>query len=761
MDNAYTNNIENSIEKDQKSLNTISSKPNNIIKKQENSFRKESFEQELMQELKNKFQLYLSKLISNDTREIALKEAKKFTERTIQKEKSKTLYVENEDKTTWGSKNKNFLKKGTGNYSVTESQCRINIPEALEKRPSIKEFIQKNPYQPDRKSVEVLYKENSKVKVYGRTPNSQIFETQSLLPNYGFIKDHAGEKFNKKIEEIKYKNKNHKDSEIKLGFDGKDQFNKLYQNKNPCNIKSDDSNQGDHDPPTRKSQEKIKEGHFFLFKKNPQKNLFDDLEMETKDGKESANQNLGFVLKKKAEDTPTKDYKQPEFILKKKSGDKLKDSEVTDELILKKENETKDHKEDCEVGMKFILKKKPSIEEKNLRNHKETKDLELDNKFVLKKKNQGKDLQIITDFNLKNGKNLESFKDNLKSHHSLSKAYLSSDRLFSIEENSSRLKDSGVKPFDPMVSKELKKKNPETRNLQIKPVQNIEIKPVKKMAPKVIHRQSSLAVQSPKYALINSPKNPLKIEFIDPIKNKNSKEIQTSIDSHIIPMNPPKSLESNFYDSIYKRIHKNMLKTQNQMQIKFEKINKELLSVEKRLDFAQDAIKSIKREKPEPKLSQTIIKKTIGVQTTPGSIGSTPKSKLQGPIRSFSLPDGRSIDYMDPLTFSWSKALNLVAIGDINAAYETIISTGDDIYLIRLMHQTSPYIGKLKPNIASQVLNKLMKIIQSSFIQKIGFSWLSQAKGLSGFKELDGPEKLEVYERVQSTYELIAKGIYN
>lgn len=93
---------------------------------------------------------------------------------------------ENSDEVGWGIGNKGFLKKGSGNYSVVEACGQIDLDKARENRPSVKEFLLRKPFSYFTKSVEILFKENSRINIYER-PTSTIFEIEAPSADFSLV----------------------------------------------------------------------------------------------------------------------------------------------------------------------------------------------------------------------------------------------------------------------------------------------------------------------------------------------------------------------------------------------------------------------------------------------------------------------------------------------------------------------------------------------------------------------------------------------
>ena len=75
----------------------------------------------------------------------------------------------------------------------------------------------------------------------------------------------------------------------------------------------------------------------------------------------------------------------------------------------------------------------------------------------------------------------------------------------------------------------------------------------------------------------------------------------------------------------------------------------------------------------------------------------------------------------------WKKTLEFVEKNNLNEAYKNVLSSGDDIYLLRLVFLTGPVINILKEDIAIKVLMRINMINRGQQIQNILINLISQS----------------------------------
>ena len=71
------------------------------------------------------------------------------------------------------------------------------------------------------------------------------------------------------------------------------------------------------------------------------------------------------------------------------------------------------------------------------------------------------------------------------------------------------------------------------------------------------------------------------------------------------------------------------------------------------------------------------------------------------------------------ITKTWKNALYQIENGNPNEGYNTILNSGDDIYLLRLVCITGPIFDQLSPEIAKRILMRINMISRSHQIQSL------------------------------------------
>ena len=68
----------------------------------------------------------------------------------------------------------------------------------------------------------------------------------------------------------------------------------------------------------------------------------------------------------------------------------------------------------------------------------------------------------------------------------------------------------------------------------------------------------------------------------------------------------------------------------------------------------------------------------------------------------------KNISLESKINSIWLKCLDLISRNKISEAYNLIISSKDDIYLLRLVYLTGPVLNSLDDNIAIKVLKRII-----------------------------------------------------
>jgi len=122
-----------------------------------------------------------------------------------------------------------------------------------------------------------------------------------------------------------------------------------------------------------------------------------------------------------------------------------------------------------------------------------------------------------------------------------------------------------------------------------------------------------------------------------------------------------------------------------------------------------------------------------------------------------------SILMLDPVTRAWVDALSFLDSEDYQSAYEIILSTGDDIYLLRLVSHTGPVIKYLHPKTAAQVIKKMNQIVRCNIFPVFTTDWIEESQKSGVFKTFNSKDQneyldtLDLFSQDKSDSELAEK----
>ena len=87
--------------------------------------------------------------------------------------------------------------------------------------------------------------------------------------------------------------------------------------------------------------------------------------------------------------------------------------------------------------------------------------------------------------------------------------------------------------------------------------------------------------------------------------------------------------------------------------------------------------------------------------------------------------------------------------GNFEEAYKRVLNTGDDIYLLRLMHKTGVCLKQLNNETSKVVLHRLGMILNSNFLENLGMNWINEAIRDRVYQKLHSEDKQIIYESIQ------------
>ncbi|XP_044473933.1 microtubule-associated protein TORTIFOLIA1-like [Mangifera indica] len=80
----------------------------------------------------------------------------------------------------------------------------------------------------------------------------------------------------------------------------------------------------------------------------------------------------------------------------------------------------------------------------------------------------------------------------------------------------------------------------------------------------------------------------------------------------------------------------------------------------------------------------------------------------------------------DPVWISWTNAMDALQSGDMDTAYAEVVSTGDDLLLVKLMDRSGPVIDQLSSEIANEVFHAIGQFLLEQNLFDICLSWIQQ-----------------------------------
>ncbi|KAH8494568.1 hypothetical protein H0E87_021099 [Populus deltoides] len=80
----------------------------------------------------------------------------------------------------------------------------------------------------------------------------------------------------------------------------------------------------------------------------------------------------------------------------------------------------------------------------------------------------------------------------------------------------------------------------------------------------------------------------------------------------------------------------------------------------------------------------------------------------------------------NPIWTSWSNAMDALKMGDMDTAFAEVVSTGDDLLLVKLMDRSGPVVDQLSNETACEVLNAIGQFLMEQNLFDICLSWIQQ-----------------------------------
>ncbi|XP_059662507.1 microtubule-associated protein TORTIFOLIA1-like [Cornus florida] len=109
------------------------------------------------------------------------------------------------------------------------------------------------------------------------------------------------------------------------------------------------------------------------------------------------------------------------------------------------------------------------------------------------------------------------------------------------------------------------------------------------------------------------------------------------------------------------------------------------------------------------------------------------------------LGDDNNVQERDPTWTSWTNAMDALHVGDMDSAYAEVLSTGDDLLLVKLMDRSGPVVDQLSNEVASEVLYAVAQFLLEQNLFEICLSWIQQLVDVVE----NGPDMLSIPNEVQ------------
>ncbi|KZV56416.1 hypothetical protein F511_00413 [Dorcoceras hygrometricum] len=95
------------------------------------------------------------------------------------------------------------------------------------------------------------------------------------------------------------------------------------------------------------------------------------------------------------------------------------------------------------------------------------------------------------------------------------------------------------------------------------------------------------------------------------------------------------------------------------------------------------------------------------------------------------LGDDGPVQERDPIWTSWSNAMDALHVGDVDSAFAEVLSTGDDLLLVKLMDKSGPVIDQLSNEVGSEVLHAVSQFLLEQNLFDMCLYWIQQLADIS------------------------------
>ncbi|KAL6544452.1 hypothetical protein OROMI_023314 [Orobanche minor] len=90
------------------------------------------------------------------------------------------------------------------------------------------------------------------------------------------------------------------------------------------------------------------------------------------------------------------------------------------------------------------------------------------------------------------------------------------------------------------------------------------------------------------------------------------------------------------------------------------------------------------------------------------------------------LVDEGGVRDRDPVWTAWGNAMDALHVGDMDSAFAEVLTTGDDVLLVKLMDRSGPVFDQLSNEVASEVVNAVSQLIVEHNLFEMCLYWVQQ-----------------------------------
>ncbi|KAL6553413.1 hypothetical protein OROGR_007255 [Orobanche gracilis] len=90
------------------------------------------------------------------------------------------------------------------------------------------------------------------------------------------------------------------------------------------------------------------------------------------------------------------------------------------------------------------------------------------------------------------------------------------------------------------------------------------------------------------------------------------------------------------------------------------------------------------------------------------------------------LGDEGGVRDRDPVWTAWGNAMDALHVGDMDSAFAEVVTTGDDVLLVKLMDRSGPVFDQLSNEVANEVVNAVSQLIVEHNLFEMCLYWVQQ-----------------------------------